>query len=789
MTPTFDAEKIIPVVLAELDQWGGQPFTEPFVAAAHAYHHVDGPEFIFICRTFTHAGSGAHNGGFYASYLSPYGQIVAKRPGQSYEFTVERNGYVIARHHSDLLWKCLIQPKFLDTNVWDGSNARLEWVGGGFAISSLRSYDSNQTGIEPIRQRQLSVQLPDQAILDEIQDTIFRLPLNERVLIFGAPGTGKTTVQLKRLSQKTKWEFLTAEERQLFRGGDWKEQDWILFTPNDLLKYYLKEALAKEHLPASDAHLKVYGTLRQEILRECGVLRVTRGVFRALPSGSRLLTFETPESLLSLKLAFDTFLKFRAAEQYQKRIEDYRQQVEQPLAQLERLGIELVETAKTNLKAATEASDKSRISEAARGLTSALRARESLNKLRSTFAGPAQGSSINQGISHTQIYSHYLTVGAALNESQRMNDEHSKDILFRRCRETVENLTLAAQRLHDALSLRTMLDDLPRSYQRFRLDPDNRSAHFAVATDEDIESNPGLSLPEQDFLLLHLLDSIREISPLLPKDRNGVPKPLGSLLDRLRANVCIDEVADFTPLEVACMEKFALPRVGGVTLSGDLMQRVTQDGLRSWDDLHLFSQPFNRCELTVGYRQSERLFRIAKDLCTSMGVRSDVFHSAYQTFESDPPPLMVSAKGPQEIAQWLTERVFEIFEVCGDTLPTIAILMPTKGDINPLFNALQPRLSESGIELEESSDGKKIGDSSRVRIFPVEAIKGLEFEAVFYVSIDRMAELHAELIDKFLYVGLSRARSFLGITVEDRLPESIRKVEKHFEKRRSFQGK
>ena len=57
------------------------------------------------------------------------------------------------------------------------------------------------------------------------------------------------------------------------------------------------------------------------------------------------------------------------------------------------------------------------------------------------------------------------------------------------------------------------------------------------------------------------------------------------------------------------------------------------------------------------------------------------------------------------------------------------------------------------------------------------ANKGLEFQAAFYVGIDRMAEIHKDLIDKYVYVGLSRARSFLGVT----LSASSRSRFMHFE--------
>lgn len=39
-----------------------------------------------------------------------------------------------------------------------------------------------------------------------------------------------------------------------------------------------------------------------------------------------------------------------------------------------------------------------------------------------------------------------------------------------------------------------------------------------------------------------------------------------------------------------------------------------------------------------------------------------------------------------------------------------------------------------------------------MRVFDIQHIKGMEFEAVFFVSIDQLATLHPALFDKYLYV-------------------------------------
>jgi DNA helicase IV len=61
-----------------------------------------------------------------------------------------------------------------------------------------------------------------------------------------------------------------------------------------------------------------------------------------------------------------------------------------------------------------------------------------------------------------------------------------------------------------------------------------------------------------------------------------------------------------------------------------------------------------------------------------------------------------------------------------------------------------------------------------VRVFDVQHIKGLEFEAVFFVDVDKLALERPDLFDKYLYVGATRAATYLGLTVSGpMLPDKL----------------
>jgi superfamily I DNA and RNA helicase len=76
--------------------------------------------------------------------------------------------------------------------------------------------------------------------------------------------------------------------------------------------------------------------------------------------------------------------------------------------------------------------------------------------------------------------------------------------------------------------------------------------------------------------------------------------------------------------------------------------------------------------------------------------------------------------------------------------------------------------------------GQAVGQDSSVRVFDIQHIKGLEFEAVFFIGVDRLAERQPELFDKFIYVGATRAAAYLGLACEGELPPQLKSVRLHF---------
>lgn len=709
--------------------------TEPFIG--YAYTSKPGEKMrLLICRHYTPLSvTPRHSDTLYASYLSPMGQIITINAGGRY-------GYWCLHE------KAQFRPVCDETERWDAVDCRIDARALNRLIRSLRTFLKGETQAPQRRELRYTVQLPAQAVLDAVQDEIFRLPMNSFVRISGGPGTGKTTVLIKRLSQKTKIEFLTDEEKRLLKtSGVADGKQWLFFSPSDLLKSYLKEALAKELLPASDEHVKVYSTFRREVLRDSRFIRVgNRGYFR-MPADKKfsLLKSESHRSVSELARGFTTFLNERWATIARDAFLQFHDCARIPVDMLfgEAQSIleanERLNAALKQVRAVTNFQYKS-----LSALPAILARSAEMSRLASELVPPATGLS-----------------------------------QFSNIPPLIESLQKAAKDTADSMSLSRLFAAIPPAFHKYRTRPENASRFYGEKSLSALKDRM-ISETELDILLLEALRFVHSLPQLPVRGATGIPTDLQALLGSLRLIVMIDEATDFSPLELACMELIALPRYGGVTLSGDLMQRVTERGLRTWDDMSQVCRDYVGKNLTTGYRQTARLFSIAKALCDHSTGSDNGFRSAYELRDSDPPAIAFKSEAAGPIEEWLTDRICEIFDLSNNHLPTTAILVPTPRDVEMLCAKLRPRIHQNGLELDASHTGQALGDAARVRVFPVECIKGLEFEAVFYVGLDRMEDIYKDLLDKYVYVGLSRSRSFLGVTYETRFPQRLEVIAKYF---------
>jgi DNA helicase IV len=108
------------------------------------------------------------------------------------------------------------------------------------------------------------------------------------------------------------------------------------------------------------------------------------------------------------------------------------------------------------------------------------------------------------------------------------------------------------------------------------------------------------------------------------------------------------------------------------------------------------------------------------------------------------------------------------------------VFVPSEDAVRKVSELLSGSLRPHNIPVDACHDGRVLGTQAKVRVFNVEFIKGLEFEAVFFVDVDELAQSVPELVDRYLYVGLTRARSFLAVTSRSGFPRALRHVQQSF---------
>jgi len=282
---------------------------------------------------------------------------------------------------------------------------------------------------------------------------------------------------------------------------------------------------------------------------------------------------------------------------------------------------------------------------------------------------------------------------------------------------------------------------------------------------------------ELDLIVYAILSQAREMSQnalLLSRLGDNRPALLDAAAELRRNQVLVDEATDFSPLQLAAMQSLASTRTDAVFLAGDFNQRLTLWGSRSEDDLRWAVPNLEVRPITVTYRQSRKLASFATALAELQGSAVQETAPEDQQNEGFDPVLGAGLGDLNDLAAWLVSRIREIGILTKGAMPTIALLVDDEERLDELAAHLKPHLEDLSMRAVPCPKGLVKGQDGDVRIFDVQHVKGLEFEAVFFVGLDGLAKQKPELFDRYLYVGATRAATFLGLTISgDQLPERI----------------
>lgn len=675
------------------------------------------------------------------------------------------------------------------------------------------------------------IALRDQPILDKFQGEIFRLPLDRQVILFGPPGSGKTTTLIKRLAQKRTPNALSEEEETILSGSTrdnfLRQDSWAMFSPSELLKIYLGAAFNQEGVPDA-ANLRMWDKERRELARNVfGILRSTSSGRFQLEANPTLLADGSSSGIANLHDEFaahvEKSLLTRCNDALTRLLESKDQKVLKEVARFQRTlnsteGVELPDVLRLFDQAEGLQSEIKRltdlISDDLKRIVNQLLNRnrtlldeivEALPTLRAEEEEDAdeeidETPETSSATASARVEALNILMSAlrnwarAIAEGRRtISGQSGRVIEFARRKlppedEFVNVGASIATRSH----LRTLVQaprnfvmGIPAIYGRFRRLAFREGRHFVPGeiTTSFLARNK-ISPDEVDILMLVMLQNSRRI---VQSDRGRLESTtqqewLENIKSRYLMQVFVDEATDLSAVQLACTIELANPKLRSWFACGDLRQRITANGIRNRSEIEWVNRAtgiqIEIREIDVGYRQSKRLRDLADALAALNGDQA-ITKAPKGSEEADVWPLLREGLSEDTLAEWLAERIYEVEAAIG-RLPSVAVFVDGDDLVDPLVNATRPILAKRNIQIVGCKEGRVAGDAREVRIFDVQHIKGLEFEAVFFVGIDILAGRIPDLFQRFFYVGVTRAATYLGLTCAGVLPARLEAMRSHF---------
>lgn len=831
---------------------------EPFVARVRVQWddgEEEGPqETIFISRGAASATGLAHAiDGKLASYRGPLGRVVEFRGGEYFTVRIPRG-----QREGRVLERAVFRPERRGAvDSWDACDDQLDLDRLRLQVASLRAVlrelvpdepEVDEDGLDFLeevlqeaarednvwegRRRRVveRMSLRDQAVLDQYQGEVFRLPIDRRLLLLGPPGTGKTTTLIKRIAQKRTLSELPHDERDLLEALRFDGRiSWRMYSPTVLLNLYLRDAFNKEGVPAGPAELETWDRMRRDLGRD--VFRILksadRGRFRTT-SEVQTLRDASSAATAALHDSFQNFLDASVVEHVARTLDE--------LASLEgatasssrpmiaRLAAGEVDRERVLRLASTEHNLLSQQSsyferQAKQAEQRALRGRYTKVEMTSmieTLAGilAAPSASDQDGEEEDEDDDEASASAAGEAEHRRAAVALLKRALRHRAREhatgvrrsTPKRIAAAIEllaprmpeeeelralgelyvlaagfgRLHNAA--RRYVTGIPQSYAKFRRAACKEGRWFAAPSPDSRDYlSRNLVRPEEvDVMLLAALANLRQHRARVPRDRDF----MGDVDRFIVSQTYVDEVTDFSAVQLACMIELSDRRLQSFFACGDFRQRITRSGIASKTELHWITDRTGVTDFDVRtidrhYRQSPRLVQLAGALAMLQGQLEAGTVDRDEDDADEVAPLLLENADADAVARWLAERILEVERLVGK-LPSIAVFVDGEARIAPLVERVTPFLEDRSIGIVGCPEGRVVGHPGDTRVFDVRHIKGLEFEAVFFVGVDALATRMPDLFDRFLYVGVTRAATYLGITCEGSLPPRLESLRDQF---------
>lgn len=240
--------------------------------------------------------------------------------------------------------------------------------------------------------------------------------------------------------------------------------------------------------------------------------------------------------------------------------------------------------------------------------------------------------------------------------------------------------------------------------------------------------------------------------------------------------VIVDEVQDLNPQEILLLKALGGTGTNGLALIGDGGQRIYSGGF-SLRSLGIEVRGRSR-KLLVNYRTSEQIRRFADRV---LGEDADDLdegaerRTGTRNLFGGPEPEIHEFESAAEEDAWVAGRISDLLDEGfeGDRIGVFA-------RVNRRLNGIERALRERKIESARLKDNEDASGDFRVRLGTMHRVKGLEFQAVFVVSINAEMLPHRLSYEdpddalevrearqrerQLLYVNVTRARELVHLS-------------------------
>ncbi|MBI9032260.1 hypothetical protein JEZ13_09715 [bacterium] len=574
-----------------------------------------------------------------------------------------------------------------------------------------------------------SAHLQNQIILSPKQEKILRLPIGGRYLITGPAGTGKTSLLVKRIAQKSVNTFLIDQEKSDKSVEDYfmnKLNTWILFSNRPETESHLSYTFQQEQVLDFNKNIFSWNTFVNKfikLLSDEGIRFNISEDIEILEKDSSFTDYFLSQTT-GKKEILSTLIKFYKSDFSERNISYLQKVLREKSSFKSFLTVCSFMDENDLFDKINDIFDNEK--------SKATLLLESLSDDTNNLSQTTLSQLLTDVIRNFNNDSNILQV-------KEINNENKSQLLNQ-----IQKLLGGYLKILSALF---QLIEMKNHYIKI--------IHFDLKYFQKVFINWTYSLSSEnsdsisndlfsDFIefLLTIANDLFQVTTI--DDRLKMRSSIYQYIrDNYRREVLIEEITDFQLKQLNIIKLLCYPGTSNIFITGDLLQIGSMGSILTEKALSKFIGDFRYEHLNDVYRFKPSLFKINNYLYSKLQDKENTLKNAYTKSNDQFLPIATELNGNIELTSWITSNI-EII----------------KNEIKQKFNVGIITFYRDQVPLLKQSIDK-ISDIE-LSIFHIDDIKGREFELLFILNIDELKE--DNMYVNRLYTAISRASGFLALS-------------------------